>query len=78
MSNESMELRALKLRSYRRRVRALRADIGIKPWPRDAMAVFIERLIHVAGEGIGEYDLRVLVRMYNRELVGRDQSTRGN
>ena len=55
-----------------RRVVAIRQDYGMM-WRRRESMQFIDRLIYIysAGEGGDDVDLRVLVRLYNRELMGR-------
>ena len=57
--------------AYTRRSRLIGADMGIV-LHRRAMLEFVDRLMYSSAcEGIDDYDLRTLVRMFNRECKGR-------
>lgn len=60
--------------SMARRVLDMRDQLEYEPWTRRETNDLIERLSFIAGEGINDVDLRVLVRLYNRELIGRRSS----
>ena len=55
-----------------RRVLAMRQEYGMM-WRRRETMQFIDRLtaIYQLGEGVDDVDLRVLVRLYHREIMGR-------
>ena len=54
--------------NYKRRVLAMRQGYGMK-WTRRQSIAFIDRLLNASKvEGIDDMDLRVLVRIYNREI----------
>lgn len=59
---------------YRRRVEAVRAQYGLMDWSEDSMGRFLRRLLNIVGDEITDPDLAVLVRLYNRELIGRSRS----
>ena len=55
--------------SYSRRVLAMRKEYGMQ-WTRRQSIEFIDRLLLASRtEGIDDVDLRVLVRIYNREIL---------
>jgi hypothetical protein len=54
--------------NYKRRTLAMRKEYGMK-WTRRQTLEFIRRLMAASEvEGIDDVDLRVLVRIYNREI----------
>ena len=54
--------------NYARRALAMRQHYGMK-WSRRESMAFVDRLVAAsANEGIDDMDLRVLVRLYNREI----------
>ena len=54
--------------NYKRRVLEMRQQYGMK-WTRRQSMAFIDRLMAASSvEGIDDMDLRVLVRIYNREV----------
>ena len=56
--------------NFNRRVLAVRKGYNMK-WSRRQSDAFVERLMLASSvEGIDDMDLRVLIRMYNRELIG--------
>lgn len=57
--------------NHARRIAYLQKDIGIEPWSERETRRLLTRLDNVAGDGVTDPDLRVIVRLYNRELVGR-------
>lgn len=62
-----------KREAFQRRVLAMRQQYGMK-WTRRQTVTLINRLMHVGHrEGIDNVDLRSLVRLYNRELIGAKQ-----
>lgn len=61
--------------NYKRRIRLLCKEIGIGPLGNPDMARLLNRLMLVAGAGIAERDLMVVLRLYARELIGRNELT---
>ena len=56
--------------NYSRRIIAMRKSMGMK-WTRRESLELIRRLMLASTfEGIDDIDLRVLVRIYNREVMG--------
>lgn len=61
-----------KYQAYKRRVIEMRNGYCSHKWTRRNTLELCDRLILMSsGEGIDDVDLRVLVRMFNRELIGR-------
>ena len=57
--------------SYRRRSLAMRQEYGMQ-WSRREADTFINRVMYAScEEGVDDRDLRSMVRMYNRECIGR-------
>ncbi len=56
---------------YKKRVRELCKLIGIDSFGNREMLRLMNRLMLIAGGGIADRDLHVIVRLYNRELIGR-------
>jgi hypothetical protein len=55
-------------RIYKRRALAMRSEYKMY-WTRRQSLAFVDRLVKASAvEGIDDRDLRVLVRMYNREI----------
>lgn len=55
--------------NYKRRVLRMRDQYNMK-WSRRQSMEFVDRLMAASRtEGIDDVDLRVLVRMYNREIM---------
>ena len=61
--------------NYKRRIRLLHKSIGINPLSNVDMTRLLNRLMLVAGSGIAERDLTVVIRLYARELIGRNELT---
>ena len=59
--------------SLKRRIIRMRDGIGLPKWPIKETNRLTKRLMGCPGEGINEIDLRVLVRWFNREVVGRSK-----
>jgi hypothetical protein len=61
---------------YKRRAREFYDSFGMK-WDRRAWHEFLTRVsnAHASGEGVDDMDLKVLVRLYNRELKGKDNGS---
>ncbi len=59
--------------TMRRRINAQLDAMSLPHWSRRDTLTVCERLYYVAGEGISDSDLRVYVRITNRELIGRNQ-----
>lgn len=56
-------------RVYKRRALSMRSEYNMK-WSRRQSIEFVRRLVAASSvEGIDDVDLRVLVRMYNREIT---------
>lgn len=53
------------------RVVHVREDLGLPRWRREFMNELLDRLELVAGDDLTGPDLRVIVRVYNREVIGR-------
>ncbi len=68
---EREQMRARLRMRYKRRARAMIKDMHVRHWTAPDMLRFLDRLELIAGDAVVERDLRVLVRMYNRELIGR-------
>ena len=65
------ELLDRKQAAYARRALDMRKEYNMK-WSRRDTFIFIQRLMDASCvEGVDDKDLRVLVRLYNRELIGR-------
>ena len=58
-------------RSMKRRVRNHLNSMGLPALPRNVMHYLLDRMYNIAGEGINEKDLRVVVRLFRREMIGR-------
>jgi hypothetical protein len=58
-------------RNMRRRADLLCAEMGLPLWTDSEISPLMSRLAFIAGEGLTDPDLRVIVRLYNRELIGR-------
>lgn len=65
----------LKRRRLERRTQAVRMDMGLC-WFRDEIDNFLDRLMHIAGDDLTAPDFRTMVRLYNRELIGRRKAAR--
>ena len=71
MSNLTRDIIERRRANYARRILELRKALGIK-WSRRESFEFLDRITHASCEdGVNDVDLRVLVRMFNRELIGR-------
>jgi hypothetical protein len=65
---DTRSLAAALAANYNRRVLAMRKEYGMA-WTRRQTLTFIDRLLAASRvEGIDDVDLRVLVRIYNREI----------
>ena len=51
----------------RRRIITMRKTIGLDPWTKAQTTALMDRL-NFPGDGITDPDLRVMVRLYNREI----------
>jgi len=61
-----------------RRVLQIRGTLGMA-WSRRESYELLDRLTYAhLEEGINDLDLRVCVRLYNRELIGRRKANDGN
>lgn len=59
--------------NYKRRIRRMIVAANNMKWTDEEVARLAQRLVWAsAHEGIDDVDLRVLVRIYNRELLGRE------
>lgn len=57
---------------YKLRIRAMIKDMALTAWTRAEMTRLLNRIVYISGEeGVTDPDLRVIVRLYNRELIGR-------
>ena len=61
--------------NYKRRIRLLHKSIGIPALSNVDMTRLLNRLMLVAGSGIAERDLTVVIRLYAREIIGRNELT---
>ena len=61
--------------NYKRRIRLLCKDIGIDSFSNRDMWRLLNRLMLIAGAGIVERDLTIVIRLYARELIGRNELT---
>ena len=61
--------------NYKRRIRLLCKNIGIDSFSNRDMFRLLNRMMLVAGAGIAERDLTVVIRLYARELIGRNELT---
>lgn len=60
--------------NYARRILELRKALDMK-WSRRDTFQFLDRIMYASCEdGVNDVDLRVLVRMYNREIIGRQNN----
>lgn len=67
---EKQEMAERKAANYRRRVRLILDGLGLKRWDKRRMHQFVwTRLMQVQGDTINDPDLKVLVRIYNRERL---------
>ena len=67
-------MRARRQLRYKRQIVDMCAGIGITKFGDKSMRRFINRLLLIAGDSVTEPDMRVLVRLYNRELIGRKET----
>lgn len=58
---------------YKRRTFDMLTSLKIKfKWSKSEIETFIDRLMYASSaEGIDDMDFRVLIRLYNRELIGK-------
>ena len=54
--------------SYKRRIRAILQQLQHKPITRRQMNKLIKRLGRIKGDTLTDFDLRVIVRVYLREI----------
>lgn len=65
------ELKLAKRNNLNRRIIAVRNELNIPAWPIKETNRLSKRLMYAPGDGINDFDLRVMVRWFNRELIGR-------
>lgn len=71
-----MNLRPTKRRILRQRVEAMCLRLKMKPFLQSDMVPLVERLMDMTEvNGIDDVDLRSMVRLYNREVLGRQHTT---
>ena len=72
---EKIQMRVRRIANYKRRVCAICELIGIDQFGYRDLLRLTNRLMLIKGDGVTDPDLRVLVRLYNRELTGRKDIT---
>jgi hypothetical protein len=66
------ELKQAKRTVIRRRIIAMRTEIGLPAWDIKDTNRLTRRIADAPGDGIADFDLRVMVRWFNRELLGKE------
>ncbi len=68
---EKTEKRVRLIAGYKRRIKATCKFIGIDSFGHRDMLRLVNRIMLIKGDVVTYPDLQVLVRLYNRELLGR-------
>ena len=71
--NEQEQMKERYLQRMKVRINVHLDAMSARRWTRREMNKVCKRLAYVVGDGITDSDLRIFVRITNRELIGRRQ-----